>query len=360
MRILDRYLIRGFAYSFAACLLLIFILFVTVDIFNHLDEFLKNSVRLWVIFSYYFYLLPNLFVQIVPIATLLAVLYTLSALNRHHEIIAMKAGGVSPLHILYPYLFAGMLISFSAFLINETVVPRASVTSTAILEGLIERGKKDLSDKAITNVTLNSADNRMIFAREYLIAGQTLYDVVILEANANQTLKSKLVAKKARYEDGRWLLYDVVRTRMDRRGNMTGDPVFSATTELEIPEKPEDLIRKTSQVEFMNVKQLGNYISHLSGAKIVQRLSVDLETKIAFPFVSFIVMLIGAALAMRTQRGSAMVGIGTSLVVVILYYGLHSICLALGKGGFLTPMVAAWLTNFVFAGVGIYLIRRAS
>ena len=63
---------------------------------------------------------------------------------------------------------------------------------------------------------------------------------------------------------------------------------------------------------------------------------------------------------MRTERGSALVGIGTSLVVVLLYYGINSMCLAMGKGGVLNPFVAAWLCNVVFAAIGIYLVRRAT
>ncbi|MBI4432754.1 MAG: LPS export ABC transporter permease LptG [Candidatus Omnitrophica bacterium] len=358
MRVLDRYLVSGFVKALGYCLLIFLVLFITIDLFNNLDELLKNSVKLNVILSYYFYLFPSIFIQVAPVGTLVAVLYTLGLLNRSHELVAMKASGVSTLHILYPYLFIGILVSFLAFLVEETVVPRTAITSTAIRESLIERGKKNLTDQAISNVTISSGKNRMIFAREYVILSKTLYDVVILEENPNMTVKSKLIAKKANYEDDQWVFRDVVVYRLNHRGDMVGEPDFRDKMALDIPERPDDLVKKASQVEFMNSRQLREYLSRLTGSKAIQRLSVDLHTKVSFPFVSFIVILIGAPLAMRTERGSMMVGIGTSLVVVILYYGIHSICLALGKGGHLPPFVAAWMTNVLFAGVGIYLIRR--
>ena len=123
-----------------------------------------------------------------------------------------------------------------------------------------------------------------------------------------------------------------------------------------------DFIRQGSQIEFMNSKELKRYIQRLGGAskKLVKKLSVDLHYKIAFPFVSFIVMLIGAPLAMKTGRGGGALGIGTSFALVLLYYGIASMCLALGKGEYLPPAFAAWFGNLFFAVVGIYLIKNTS
>ena len=78
------------------------------------------------------------------------------------------------------------------------------------------------------------------------------------------------------------------------------------------------------------------------------------------PFISLIVILIGAPLAIRTERGNVMRGIGTSFVVVLLYYGINSICLALGKGGFIIPPLAAWFSNLFFALIGVYLILKTA
>ena len=362
MRILDRYLIRGYLYPLVYCILLFFILFIIIDAFNNLDEFLKKGVSLGVVLSYYLYSLPAILVQITPISALVAVLYILGNLNRQNEIIALKASGVSTAQILSPYLFVGLLISFAIFLFNETVVPKSQLTSTSIMEGLIKKGKKSLSERAIKNVTLYDAENRMIFAREYEILSQTLYDVVILQDDAKQSLTSKLTAKKARYENGRWTLEDTAKYPLNRRGDIDGEPVFSKTLELNLAVRPEDFVKEASQVEFMSAKELMAYRNHFKNQsrKLSQRISVDLHYKIAYPFVSFVVMLIGAPLAMKVKRGSAMLGVGMSLGVVMLYYGIHSICLALGKSGELPPLISAWFSNILFALVGVYLIKTTA
>ena len=360
MRILDRYLVKNFLSALFYCLFVFVILFIIIDVFNNLDEFLKHGFHLTVILSYYLYLIPMILVQIVPISSLVAILFTLSSMSKHHEIVAIKASGVSTFHIISPYLFVGILMSFSVFLLNELVVPQTSLTSSAIMEGVIQKGKTNMEERSINNVTLYGQNNHMIFAREFVITARTLYDVVILESGPHQTSKSKLMAKKAVYKDGVWTFYDAMKYYMNRRGDMVGEPIFNEKIELPLAEKPEDFIHKASQLEFMNIKQLKNYIDQLGGSKSTRRLMVDLHHKIAFPFVSFIVILIGAPLAMTTGRSSGMLGIGTSLLVVVLYYAINSICLALGKGEILPPLAAAWLTNVFFAGVGIYLIRRVA
>ncbi len=360
MRILDRYLLNGFFHALLYCLALFFVLFVVIDVFNNLDEFLKNSVSMGIILRYYIYSLPAIFVQIIPVAVLVSILYILGNLARHNEILAMKASGISAFHILAPYLFMGTLLSFTVFLVSERIVPNASVTSSSIMEGLIEKGKKRMEDRVIKNVTLFTKNNSMVFAREYELGTGTLYDVVMFEDDPNRLLQSKTTARKAKYENGSWYFYETIRDHVNRRGELVGDPVFDNKLRVTLEAMPDDFLKESSLVENMNTQQLREYMQHLSGTskKLVNKLMVDFHYKIAFPFVSFVVILIGAPLAMQTERSGAIRGIGTSVGVVMLYYGIVSICLAMGKGGSLPPFIAAWFSNFLFAIVGLFLIKN--
>ena len=363
MRILDRYLLKCFTQALIYCLCLFFILFIVIDIFNNLDEFLKSGVHLRLIITYYLYSLPGIFIQVVPIAVLVSILYGLGTLNRHNEITAIKASGISAFHILAPYLFIGAVISFGIFLLSEKVVPRTSITSTSIMEGLIEKGKKNFNERSIKNVTLFSKSGLMVYAREFELSTNTLYDLVLLDEDPERLMQTKITAKKAAYEDnGRWKLHEAIQFEMNTRGELSGDPQFSDSLVVNMAAAPLDLIRDSSQIETMNTGQLKEYMKHLRGAsrKLAQKLLVDFHYKIAFPFVSFVVILIGAPLAMSTERGGALRGIAASVAIVLLYYGINSLCLAFGKGGHLPPIFSAWFSNLFFAGVGLYLIKNSS
>jgi lipopolysaccharide export system permease protein len=362
MRILDRYLLNSFLYTLLYCLCLFFVLFIVIDAFNNLDEFLKSGVHLRLIITYYLYSIPAIFIQVVPVAVLVSILYVLGTLNRHNEITAMKASGVSSFHILAPYLFMGTVISFGIFLVGEKVIPNTAVTSTSIMEGLIEKGKKNFSERSIKNVTLFSNGNCMVYAREFELATNTLYDVVLLDDDPHHQVQTKIAAKKAAYKEGRWHLYEVIQFQMDQQGDLSGDPQFLDSLVVNLEAKPSDFLRESSQIDSMNTAQLGEYMKHLKGAsrKLAQRLLVDFHYKIAFPFVSFVVILIGAPLAMSTQRGGALRGVAISVGLVLLYYGINSLCLAFGKGGYLPPIFSAWFSNLFFAMVGIYLIKKSA
>ena len=362
MRILDRYLVNRFAQALVYCLFLFMLLFVVIDVFNNLDEFLKSGVNFRIIATYYLYSIPVILVQVVPMAVLVSILFVLSNLSRHNEVTAMRASGVSSFHILAPYLFIGAVISFGVFLMSEQVVPRTSITSTSIMEGLIEKGKKNLADRSIQNATLFTKGNLMVYAREFELANDTLLDVVLFEDDPERLLQTKIAAKRAVYRDGRWTFYETIEYRMDRDGELEGEPRFAEKMVIDLGAKPVDFLRESLQIEYMNTKQLEEYISHLRGVspKLVQKMLVDFHYKIAFPFVSFIVILIGAPLAMRSERGGALLGIGTSVALVTLYYGINSMVLAFGKGGHLPPVFSAWFSNLFFAGLGIYLIKTRS
>ncbi len=362
MRLLDRYLVNRFVQSLLYCLFLFMVLFIVIDVFNNLDEFLKGGVNFRIIATYYVYSIPLILVQVVPMAVLVSILYVLSNLSRHNEITAMKASGVSSFHILAPYLFIGAVISFGVFLLSEQVVPRTSVTSTSIMEGLIEKGKKRMEERSIQNATLFTKGNRMVYAREYELASDTLFDVVLFEDDPHRLVQTKIAAKKATYDGGKWTFHETIEYRMDRRGELEGDPSFLENRLIDLDAKPMDFLRESLQIENMNTKQLDEYIRHLRSVsrKLVQKMRVDFHYKIAFPFVSFVVMLIGAPLAMRTERSGALVGIGASVALVTLYYGINSMMLAFGKGGHLPPIFSAWFANLFFAALGLYLIKTNS
>ena len=110
MKILDRYLLKNFLIPLSYCLFVFCLLYVVIDVFGHLDEILRNNVPFVVLVKYYLSLLPLVFVQTVPVATLLAVVYMIGTMNRSNELTALKASGINISSFLLP-VFA-IAISF--------------------------------------------------------------------------------------------------------------------------------------------------------------------------------------------------------------------------------------------------------
>jgi len=304
--------------------------------------------------------MPVIINQIMPAACLMAVLYVLGHLNKSNEITAMKATGISSFRILAPILTLGIVASIGILAINETITPYAAARSSAIKKGFFEFGHKHLKEKSLSNVTLLTTDNKLLFAREMRLDTDTLYDIIILDHHQDLTLKSKLTAQKGIYENNQWTFYGVIYFEFDTKGNILNKPEITEKKTMNIQEGPEDFIRQDTETRYMNYKQLKSYIknSRITGFRTSNRLLVDLHQKIATPFTSFIILLVGAPTAMRIRRGGAMMSMGMGLLIVAVYYVVIAVSTAMGRGGLIPALLAAWLPHLIFLAVGLWLLRK--
>ena len=70
------------------------------------------------------------------------------------------------------------------------------------------------------------------------------------------------------------------------------------------------------------------------------------------------IALFGAPLAVASPRSGTAFGIAVSLGTTIVYLMLTQIAKAVGAGGVVPPLVAAWLPNAVFLLAGLVLLDR--
>jgi lipopolysaccharide export system permease protein len=87
-------------------------------------------------------------------------------------------------------------------------------------------------------------------------------------------------------------------------------------------------------------------------------LAVEIQKKFALSFACFVFVLFGPPIALRFPRG----GVGVTLGVSIVVFGLYYICLMAGEAladkGKLPAIVAMWAANIIFTVVGVILLWR--
>src|SRR5437773_12514194 len=136
MRLLDRYLLRELLIPFGYCLVGFLIFWVSFDLFADLANFQKLRLTVPDVLAYYVVKTPEMLVIVLPIAFLLALLYSLTDHARHHELTAMLAAGVGLARLALPYFATGLLLSGAAFAVNELWVPSCLDASEHILARL--------------------------------------------------------------------------------------------------------------------------------------------------------------------------------------------------------------------------------
>ena len=92
----------------------------------------------------------------------------------------------------------------------------------------------------------------------------------------------------------------------------------------------------------------------------IRKLEVRIQQKISLPFVCLVFGLVGAAMGTIPQRTGRGTSFGVCVVVIFTYYLLFFISGAIAQAGILSPFMGAWLPNFIFLGIGLFLLARVA
>ena len=122
-------------------------------------------------------------------------------------------------------------------------------------------------------------------------------------------------------------------------------------------ETPDTFITEVPPPSQMNYMQLRRYVEELRASGYdVREDEVALYRKIAFPFVTLVMTLIGVPFAVTTGRRGAMYGVGVGIVLALTYWTLISVFAAFGAGGAMPTLLAAWAPNLLFGAGAVYLL----
>jgi len=364
MRILDRYIFKSVLSLFLVCLLTFFCLYIIIDIFSHLDEILKQKVDVSILLQYYLSYLPIIFVQVTPIACLLATLYTFGTLNRNNEIIVMRSSGLSIFQITKTAVIFGVILSALVFWVNDKLVTQSTSLTEKIKEQMETgaRKNKDKKSEVLTNLSMYGLKNRLYFINKFYPDKNTMEGIVILEHDNKQNITKKIVATRGVYEDGFWKFYQSMTYKYNENGQAIEDPQYSNEEIMIIPEKPGEFLNQRQRSEFMTIAQLDEYLWKLSksgATTVIRNLKVDLYQRFAAPLTIIVSIFLGIPFSLRMKkRATGLSSVGLSIIVGFFYYVLNAVGLALGKAGILMPILAVSLSHMLGLLTALYLIKN--
>ena len=365
MKVLERYTLRQYCAPLLWCFGIFLGLYLVFDLLGHLDEILRSRLPFKILLLYYGMMMPLIFVQVAPFACLMATLYTLGNLNRHQELMAMRASGLGPFQIVRPILLMGLLVSLGVLVVNEWISPQAALMTQSIKANYLERvpdlHKKIRPLKTIEHLATYGSGYILLYAKTFDPIEKNMTGVVILQHGANLSLRRKITAESAVWTGTRWRFLNGTILQFDSNEQPVGRPVWFNAKFIQAGDRPEILLKSENLSLYMNSKDLMDHIRRMKGAgsSMIRRLSVDLYAKSAAAFACLVLTLIGIPYAIQpTRGGGAALGLSLGLGVGLAFYATNALLLALGKGGWLPPIIAAWGTLAVFTYLGFQQIRR--
>ena len=353
--ILDRYIariyMRAAGLSFAALLGLFYI----GTFIDKTDKVFKGEATTGEVVQLLGFMTPQFIYFVIPIAALLSVLTTFGLLSRSSELSVMKACGISLYRIAAPLLVLSVVWSGILFGLEQQIMARANQRAGA-LDTKIRTGKAPRTSNPLSRNWVVGRDGAIYYytffdAQQKAIQGLTIYR----PAKDSWQLESQLVAASASYSGGQWT--GVKGWQQD----FTGRGQWAAFPQRTLPIEPPDYFETEQPIaEMMTVPQLKRYIDELSASGFnVVPLSIELQKKLAFPFVTVVMTLLAIPFGMSAGKRGTLYGIGIGIVLALTYWIVGGAFAAVGKAGILGPIMAGWAPNILAAGVAAYLLLTA-
>ena len=361
MKTFDRYLLRLFVKVLLACFLSMAGLYIVIDAFSNLDEFLGYG-DVGVVAEYYAARLPWFFDRSSGLLALLAGMFAVTWLQRTNELTALMAAGITTRRIVRPLLVAAAVVSLLAAANRELLIP-------AVRDKLVRNAQDWLGD------TPRSVDSVRDNRTDILLGGRAAYANEQRIEEARFTLDRRLgdfgrtlEAENAYYqpaEAGRpagYLLDAVSKPpQVETMASViiAGQPVI--LTPQDAPWLLSGQCFVVSDVSYANLVGGQRWREYASAGELVRGLrnpSLDfgLQTRVTMhsrfvqPFLDMSLFLLGLPLVLTRQNRNVFVAVGLGVVVVLAYFGILFCCQGMGASGFLlTPAQAAWCPLILLA-----------
>ena len=111
----------------------------------------------------------------------------------------------------------------------------------------------------------------------------------------------------------------------------------------------------------MTNKQLTHFIERQKsrGMGEVKAFEIEYAKRIAAPFASFILTIIGVSLSSRKVRGGMGANLGIGLALSFLYIMFFTLSSSFAVSGAVPPLLAAWIPNIVYFFIAAYVYSKA-
>lgn len=366
MTTFDRYLSRLFLKVLLACFLSLAGLYVVIDTFTNLDEFLtygrEEGNVMSVIADYYSARVPWFFDRASGLLALVAGMFAITWLQRTNELTALMASGVTVKRILRPLLVASVVVSAVAAANRELLIPT--------LRDRLVRNAQDWKGE-----TARRVESVMDQRSGILIGGRATYANDRRIADPTFTLHRrlgdfgrKITAASAYYQTpsddhpGGYLFEDVIEPQGHAElasAMVDGAPVI-LTPHDHAWLKPHQLFI-ASDVSFAHISGGALWREYASTTELIVglrnpsldfglRTRVMLHSRFVQPFLDITLFVLGLPLVLTRRNRNVFMAIGLCVAVVIGYFGVLIVCQGLGAYGFLlSPALAAWMPLLILA-----------
>ncbi|MGB8365982.1 MAG: LPS export ABC transporter permease LptG [Rhizomicrobium sp.] len=334
---------RYLAYQFLAGVGIVFAGFVflsfSIDVVDIFDHTAGKDVPTSAVIGMGLLQMPSLALKLLPFAILLGGVFAFVRLSRSHELLAIRAAGVSAWNLLAPSLVVAVVLGIFAVMVFTPFSSRMLVEFTA-LEAKYIRGQASQLDISRNGMWLRQGDahaQSVVHALRVANQGVQLEDVMIFRYGAGDRFTGRIEARSAQLVEGAWMLHDAWVS--DSEGNPKYYGSYSVPTTL----TPSRIQESFAPPDTLSFWALPGFIHTAEQAGFGStRYLLYFDTLLALPAMFAAMVFMAASFSLRLAR---LGGLGRVIVQSALagfgVYFFSMVTQALGQSAILPIALAA-------------------
>ncbi len=380
MKILDRYVLSEFLRTFLMILGLLTILLLMKEVFAKLPVVMKESPPFLDVLLFFAFAIPAEIIFAIPATVILAMMFSIGMMAKNKEALAIHASGISYGRLAQPLCIALIVITALTYLGNEFLVPICQERAFRIQKISFEKKDESILSRN-KNVTTKGVGNRFYTMKNFDSSKNQMQFPTITELSEDGGhVLSRYDAESAQLveqnEKGEWV--PVRHPQKDRVYQWeflnASYREFDPSREYEIKDyqvfervlvpMEENLDRflatnrESSQMTLQDLWHQTMIEAKRGQSEYYNHLVAQLHERMALPLATFLLGMLGYIFAVRSSIRSLVREFGFALSSIVLYYALKEFFGRMGETGTLSPIVAAWLTTFLFALAIVWNFKR--
>jgi len=355
--LLDKYIIKKFLGTFFYAILVFGVAIPLIfDLTEKMDDILEKEIPVSELLGdYYLNFIPYFANLFTPLFAFISVVFFTSRMANQTEIVAMLSSGISFRRLLRPYIISAIAIGIFSFLLNSFIIPPANANRLKFEYKYL----KFNWNRNYSNLHRQIAPGIFIYLESFTQNTQSGYRFT-QEVMKGQEMKSKMSAEYLRWDtiNKKWTLDNYVIRLFDGKKEKIKR---GARKDTSLAFVPLDFALADDDVEMMNFFQLNDFIirEKSKGSEFVDYYLFEKHRRIANPFSNIILTLIAVPLAGRKVRGGVGMHIGLGIALSFTFVMLMQISSVFATLGGVNPGIAAWIPNFIFLIVALFLLKNS-
>lgn len=369
--LLERYLISQLITPLLFSIVIVTVVAESIGIsFEQFRFLMEKRLSFDVLIYLHILKLPEFIIYSLPLAILMATIFTYQKLSENSEIIALQNCGLSLYKLVYPGVIIGLLLTILILILNEVVVPPANYKAAITLEKHLNIIRENLRNHDIFYVEIsNDQTFNLGYKRKYLkylFYAEELTNIkmksVVLLIRDTERLKMIINSQFAEcYSEKYCYFYDGNKTIINANGSYGKNLKFDKIS-LYLPNISSQFKADREKLDHreMSLYQAYQQLSILETAGDRQnflKLQVHIQKRFTSAISSTVFALLGSAIGINTKTRVRYNSFALTLGIILIYnmFQLITDILVVSEN---ISLVWVWLPNIVGTGIAGDLLNK--